>query len=85
MNVTLTPELEAFVERTVASGRYASQSEAIAAGLRLLEERESKLAALKRDIEIGMASPVAGIFDQAAADDIKRRGRERLARLRSGE
>lgn len=85
MNVTITPELEAFIDRAVESGRFSSKSEAVAAGLRLLEEREAKFQALKRDIEIGMASPSAGLFDQAAAEDIKRRGRERLARLRAAE
>ena len=56
MNVSLTPELEAFVELTVKSGRYASASEAVREGLRMLEEREAKFLRLKRDIEIGLAS-----------------------------
>ena len=63
MNVSLTPELEAFIEETVKSGRYASASEAVREGLRLLGEREAKFMALKRDIERGMESPVAGVFD----------------------
>ena len=56
MNVSLTPELEAFVEMAVKSGRYASASEAVREGLRLLEEREAKFLRLKRDIENGLAS-----------------------------
>lgn len=56
MNVSLTPELEAFVETAVKSGRYASASEAVREGLRLLEEREAKFLRLKRDIENGLAS-----------------------------
>ncbi|MBI5939852.1 MAG: type II toxin-antitoxin system ParD family antitoxin [Caulobacterales bacterium] len=56
MNVSLTPELEAFVELTVKSGRYASASEAVREGLRMLEEREAKFLRLKRDIEIGLSS-----------------------------
>src|SRR4051812_50053334 len=40
LNVSLTPELEQFVESRVASGRYQTASEVIREGLRLLEERE---------------------------------------------
>ncbi len=39
-NVSLTPELEAFIDSTVASGRYRSASEVVRAALRLLHERE---------------------------------------------
>ena len=85
MNVSLTPELEAFVEQAVQSGRYASASEAVREGLRLLEEREAKFLALKREIQKGMDSPVVGDFDQGFADEVKRRGRERLAASRAAE
>ena len=40
MNVSLTPELEQFVQSRVASGLYQTASEVIREGLRLLEERE---------------------------------------------
>jgi putative addiction module CopG family antidote len=40
MNISLTPELEQFVQLTVKNGRYSSASEAIQAALRLLKERE---------------------------------------------
>lgn len=36
-NVSLTPELEAFVDSQVASGRYQTASEVVRAGLRLLQ------------------------------------------------
>ncbi len=42
-NVSLTPELEALVDRKVASGRYRSASEVVRAALRLLDERERHL------------------------------------------
>ena len=56
MNVSLTPELEAFVDAVVKSGRYGSASEAVREGLRLLQEREAKFLRLKRDIEDGLNS-----------------------------
>ena len=37
-NVSLTPEMEAFIDGRVASGRYRSASEAVRAALRLLED-----------------------------------------------
>jgi antitoxin ParD1/3/4 len=40
MNVSLTPELEQFVQSRVASGRFQTASEVVREGLRLLEERE---------------------------------------------
>ncbi|MEK0183043.1 type II toxin-antitoxin system ParD family antitoxin [Microcoleus anatoxicus] len=40
MNISLTPELEQFVQSTVKNGRYSSASEVILAGLQLLKELE---------------------------------------------
>jgi len=41
MEIRLSPELEAAVERGVASGRYASVEEYIAEAVEVLEEREA--------------------------------------------
>ena len=40
MNISLTPELDNFVEGKVKSGLYHSASEVIREGLRLLKERD---------------------------------------------
>ncbi len=40
MNVSLTPELEKFVNDKVETGRYNSASEVVREALRLLEERD---------------------------------------------
>ncbi len=62
-NVSLTPELEAFIAETVEAGRFANASEVMRTALRLLErdERESqeKLAALRIAIQLGLESGVA--------------------------
>ena len=44
MNVSLTPEMEAFVFERVSSGRYRSNSEVLRAALRLLEDQERDTA-----------------------------------------
>jgi antitoxin ParD1/3/4 len=60
MNVSLTPELEQWVQNKVKSGRYHSVSEVIREGLRLLEERDIlrqvKLERLRDDIRQGVES-----------------------------
>lgn len=81
----LTPELEAFVERAVTSGRYGTASEAVREGLRLLEERETKFLALKQDIQRGMDSPVAGDLDAVFGASVKAQGLERLNQLRAAK
>ena len=58
MNISLTPELERLVDDKVKSGRYASASEVIREGLRLLEEQEQlkqqRLADVRRRIDLGI-------------------------------
>ena len=45
MNVSLTPELETFVQTKVSSGRYTSASEVVREALRLLEDQDQSRAA----------------------------------------
>lgn len=60
MNVSLTPELEQYVQEKVSSGLYYSASEVIREGLRLLREREQlqqiRLQELRQDIQAGLDS-----------------------------
>lgn len=52
-----------FIEAKVAEGRYASTSDAIRAGLRLLEREEAQFDALKLALETGDTSGFALPFD----------------------
>ena len=53
---SLGSHFEAFVREQVASGRYNNASEVVREGLRLVEEREAKLARLRKDIQEGLES-----------------------------
>jgi antitoxin ParD1/3/4 len=87
MNVSLTPELERFVNEKVETGLYQTASEVVREGLRLLKQREEeRLHALRRDVRAGFASIDRGQYEehdeqstQHLAGDIKARGRARLS------
>jgi antitoxin ParD1/3/4 len=62
-SVVLGEDFETFINRQIARGRFGSASEAIRAGLRLLEEEELKLERLRTAIDEGDASGEAESFD----------------------
>lgn len=64
--VSLDPHLTAFIETQVKQARYANASDVMRAGLRLLEENEAKLAALRAAIIEGENSGISPL----TVDDI---------------
>jgi antitoxin ParD1/3/4 len=83
MNISLPPELENRVRQHVESGLYSSASEVIREALRLFEAYQSlqsaNLAALRMDIEQGVADIAAGRVRELDMAEIKQRGRAILA------
>ena len=62
MNVSVTPELERLVAEKVKSGMYQTSSAVIREGLRLVRERDERLASLRGDIRVGFESIERGEF-----------------------
>lgn len=62
-SVSLGDYFENFVDNSISEGRFNNASEVIRAGLRLLEEEESKLIALKIAINEGIESGIAENFN----------------------
>jgi antitoxin ParD1/3/4 len=56
MNVSIGERWEGFVESVVKTGRYGSASEVVREGLRLVEEREARLLALRRTLNASIAA-----------------------------
>ena len=55
-SITIGDKLDAFVSRLIDDGRYGSTSEVVRSALRLLEQKEAQLEALKRAVLAGEES-----------------------------
>lgn len=62
-SISLGDYFDEFVSKQVSVGRYKNVSEVIRAGLRLLEDEESKAFVLKQAIQKGLESPRVEDFD----------------------
>ena len=74
ISVDLGDHLERFVADLLSTGRYNSKSEVLREGVRLIQEREMRLAALDtaiarglQDAESGRAKPLDTVFDRLSA------------------
>ena len=73
MNVSLGQRWEDFVAQAVEDGRYGSASEIVREGLRLVEEREAKLAALRQTLDAAIERG-----GSHTADEVRQAVRARL-------
>jgi antitoxin ParD1/3/4 len=62
-SISLGNYFDQFVQAQVSAGRYKNVSEVIRAGLRLLENEESKIILLRKAIQEGLISPRVENFD----------------------
>ena len=72
-SLTLGEHFEGFIKEQLATGRYGNASEVMRASLRLLEEHEGKVEALRRALVDGEQSGDAGSLDFA---EIRRAARQ---------
>ncbi|HEX2971954.1 MAG TPA: type II toxin-antitoxin system ParD family antitoxin [Tepidisphaeraceae bacterium] len=54
MTISLSPELQRFVEEQVRSGRFVTADAAVAEAVRQMKEREEKLVSLRQQIQVGL-------------------------------
>jgi antitoxin ParD1/3/4 len=90
MNVNLTPELEALVQRKVASGLYNNQSEVVREALRLLEQqdrlREAHADKLRAALAEGLAQANRGelVDGRKVMSDVRKSLRKRRGSNKKG-
>jgi Arc/MetJ-type ribon-helix-helix transcriptional regulator len=86
MEVQLTPDQKAFVRQAIESGRLHREEDAVQEALSLWEERERTRAEILTAVDLADASIARGegrVITQESmrqlADEVKQRGRDRLA------
>ena len=72
-NVVLTDQQDAFLQALVASGRYQNVSEALRAGLRLLEQEEGQTLDIRGRLNRGLAQARRGERAAGTGEDAVRR------------
>lgn len=91
MNVELTPDQRAFVQKAIESGRFKREEDAVREALALWEERERRrleILAMVDEAEASLARGEGRTFTspeetRSLADEIKQRLRRRIATERS--
>ena len=60
ISADLGKQLESYIQQLVETGRYGSKSEVLREGVRLVQDRETRLVALDASIMRGIADADAG-------------------------
>ena len=72
-NVVLTDSQTDLIDRLIADGRYQNASEALRAGLRLLEREEAEMSALRARLVAGLEEARSGALAEGSGEDAIRR------------
>lgn len=72
-SVTIGSQLDEFIGKLIASGRYGSTSEVIRSALRLLERQENQAAALRSAVDAGEQSGESELSLHDIAKQVKQR------------
>jgi len=62
-SISIGDYFDSFIKSRISAGRYKNASEVVRAGLRLLEEEENKVIALREAIQEGIESGIAHDFN----------------------
>ena len=62
-SISIGDYFDNFIQSSISAGRYKNASEVVRAGLRLLEEEENKMIALRAAIQEGIESGIANDFN----------------------
>lgn len=85
MEITLTPEVEQYIQSKISSGQYASASEVFLAGIKLLQDIEKtyqgRYQALRDEVKIGLDAADRG--EVVDADTVFSQLQERLNQKRN--
>ena len=88
MDVSLTPDLEQFVQEQIQKGRFDSESEVFRAALRLFQAQDLvnqlRSEKLRQEIRIGLEQARQGETAALDIEAIKEKGREMLASRQAG-
>ncbi|SQI41729.1 Antitoxin ParD1 [Leminorella richardii] len=72
-SITIGEQLDEFISRMIASGRYGSTSEVVRSALRLLEQKESEMDALRKAVLAGEQSGESNMTLHEIAAKIKQK------------
>lgn len=74
-SISLGEHFDGFIASQIESGRYGSASEVVRAGLRMLEDAESKLNTLRRMLVEGEQSGIADYNYEAFIAELDERSK----------